>query len=112
MYKDIREMIDKVKNFKQFVNENINLTNVINEPDFHRMKSNKENSKVYLTKDNKIKKVFKNIDDYDFGLVKEFFPLHPDVFPIVYNINGNTITMENLDTNKAKIEYNKLNNFF
>jgi len=112
MSKDIREMIDKVKNFKLFVNENINFLEITNEPDFFRMKSSKENSKVYLTKDGKIKKVFKDIKDYDFNLTKEFFPTHPDVFPIVYDITDNVITMENLDTNKAKFEYNKINNFF
>ena len=109
---DIRNMIDKVKNFKQFVNENIDLSNIINEPDFHIMKTYKDNACVYLTKDGKIKKVFKNVDDYDFKLTKEFFPIHSEVFPIIYDITDNTITMENLDTNKAKIEYNKLNNFF
>lgn len=112
MSEDIRKMINKVKNFKDFVNENIDLSNIIHEPDFYMMKSCKDNSCVYLTKDEKIKKVFKNINDYDFKLTKEFFPTHPEVFPIIYDITDNIITMENLDTNKAKIEYNKLNNFF
>lgn len=108
----MREQIDRVKKWKQFLNENVNFEDVINEPDFHQMKSSKENSKVYLTTDGKIKKVFKNSDDYDFKLTKDFFPTHSEFFPIVYNITDNTITMENLDINKAKIEYNKLDNFF
>lgn len=101
-----------IKKWKQFLNENINLSNITHEPDFFIMKSFKDNACVYLTKDGKIKKVFKNIEDYDFKLTKEFFPTHPEVFPIIYDISDNTITMENLNTNKAKIEYDKLNNFF
>jgi len=94
------------------MNENSNFYEVINEPDFVKMISNTEKSKVYLTTNGKIKKVFKNQDDYDFKLAKEFFPTNPELFPIIYDITDNTITMEHLSTNKAKIEYNKLNRFF
>jgi hypothetical protein len=54
MSKDIREMIDKVKNFKQFVNENINpnvwyrgYTTNTKDNEFSWITSNKEHAKQY-----------------------------------------------------------------
>ena len=42
----------------------------------------------------------------------DYFPNHPELFPIVYNINGNGIELEKLETKKAEKEFESLNKWF
>jgi hypothetical protein len=70
-----------------------------------------ETSKSIVTYNNDT--IIKKFNDkYELENTIKYFPNHPNLFPIIYNINGDEIEIERLDTKKAIKEFNILNNWF
>ena len=68
--------------------------------------------KIILLDNNKIKKEYKNSNDYNLILAEKYFILDEKIFPKVYDTGINYIIVECLDTKKAKNEFKKLNDYF
>lgn len=99
-----------IKNYKQF-NESL-VDDVISDNNDIKILSNKHSAVVYK-KDDFIIKRFSKENSNEYFFVKKIFSMNEDIFPKIYKTDDEKleITIENLNTNKAEKEYNKLKNY-